>query len=70
MKKVFYIFLGIVLLLISGGFDRALATDVSGVITGDTTWNTAGSPYVLKGDVTVELVEKVILSYNSAIATQ
>jgi len=29
------------------------ATEVSGVITSDTTWNLADSPYIVKGDVTV-----------------
>ena len=32
---------------------NALATDVSGEISQDTTWTLSGSPYIITGDVTV-----------------
>ncbi len=38
-------------ILLRGGF--AQATDVSGTITTNTTWNVVGSPYIITSDVIV-----------------
>ncbi len=35
------------------GSENAQGTDVSGMISSDTTWDLAGSPYIVVGDVTV-----------------
>ena len=58
------IYIGIVCLLVIGGFTGLLImtdqvsaggpTYVSGPITSDTTWELANSPYIVTGDVTVE----------------
>ena len=41
--------------MVLGCNEIALAvTDVSGVINTDTTWNLAGSPYIVTGDVSVK----------------
>ena len=46
----------LMLCLVAGlvGWSSAAATNVSGPITTDTTWDAAGSPYIVTGDVTVQ----------------
>src|ERR1700690_4421541 len=43
----------------------AAATDVSGTISVNTTWNLAGSPYIVKGSITV--TRGVTLTINSGV---
>ena len=51
------IFLGLsvanLLFFVDGLTQRAMATDVSGTLSSDTVWSTAGSPYVVTGSVLV-----------------
>ena len=56
MNRNLIIRLSVVSLLffIDGLAQRTLATDVSGIISSDTTWDLAGSPYVVTGTVLVE----------------
>lgn len=66
MKKLLSLIFGLV---VTG---LAFGTDVSGTITTNTTWNLAGSPYVVTGDVTVNsgvtltVDPNVIVKFNSA----
>ncbi len=48
MKKLFTIFASMAI------YSIALCTDVSGTISTNTTWNLAGSPYIVTGDITVD----------------
>ena len=55
MKKS--LFLGIIVglvVLMSVGFQAHAATDVGGVIDADTTWDLAGSPYIVTGNTLVD----------------
>lgn len=60
MKKIFQLGLGVLLVL--AGFlgiinltsENAQGTNVSGTISMDTTWDIAGSPYIVVGDVIVQ----------------
>ncbi len=47
MKKLITLILSLAI------FGIANATDVSGIISANTTWNSAGSPYIVTGDITV-----------------
>ena len=47
------ILVGIVILLFLLSTGNALATDVGGAITTDTTWTLTGSPYIVTGNITV-----------------
>ena len=53
-------------------FGYAMSTDVSGVISVNTTWNLAGSPYVVTGDITVNngvtltIDANVVVKFNSS----
>jgi hypothetical protein len=47
MKKLF------TLLFCLAIYGAAMSTDVSGIISSNTTWNLAGSPYIVTGDITV-----------------
>lgn len=66
MKKLLSLLIG---LLVTG---LSYGTDVSGIISTNTTWNLAGSPYIVTGDITVNSAvtltvdPNVIVKFNSA----
>lgn len=61
----FFIFLGFCLLLPGKAY---AATDVSGIISQDTTWDKAGSPYIVRGNVLVD--SGVTLAVNEGVDIQ
>jgi len=64
MKKIYTFF--VVLFICS--MQTALATNVSGTISTNTTWNLAGSPYVVTSSITVNT--GVILTVESGVTVQ
>jgi hypothetical protein len=66
MKKLLALLIG---LLVTG---LSYGTDVSGIISTNTTWNLAGSPYIVTADITVNsgvtltVDPNVIVKFNSA----
>ncbi|MEK9148623.1 MAG: hypothetical protein AAB267_01110, partial [Candidatus Desantisbacteria bacterium] len=64
MKKFLGV-LGVAGVLVLGCNEVALAdTPVSGVISTDTTWNLAGSPYIVTGNVYVQGAATPTLTIN------
>ena len=61
-KKIGCIFLGLTLIMLVVAHSPAEATDVHGSIDADTTWTTAGSPYVVTGNLYIS--EGVTLTIN------
>ena len=57
-------------LLVAGAVapGAALATNVSGTISTNTTWTTSGSPYVLTGNVSIS--SGVTLTINSGVVVK
>ena len=65
MKKLFTLIIGLAV------YGIAFGTDVTGTIAANTTWNLAGSPYIVIGDITVNngvtltVDPNVIVKFNS-----
>ncbi len=67
MMKVFYTYLSVLIILISG-IHKIYATDVSGSISSNTTWSLAESPYVVTSSVTVD--HGVTLNIESGVTVR